>query len=182
MKPKQFLHSDKTFWSYLQCYIEKFPIGKPSCLSSHYLLTDNMERNIYNKARLDFLQKPFFVKDIRKNKKKLSFDSGKWCGPLGNLRMTTMHKCINNHIFDVLAYFLEIGSKCGSWLMKTDKSLYSHKEEISIINDCYLQNFLLFKANDNIIFQDRISSLLLIAYHFINYIKKTDWITHFWSC
>lgn len=56
-----------------------------------------------------------------------------------------MHKCINNHIFDVLAYFLESLSKCSSWLMKKDKSLYSHKEEIfSRINDCYLQNFLLF--------------------------------------
>ena len=144
MKAKQFLHSDKTTWSYLQRYIAKVPIGKPSCLSSSYLLTDNREPNIYNKMKLDFLQKPFCVKDIRKNKEKLNFDSGKRCGSLGNLRMTSMHKCINTHRFDVHMYFLVILSKCSSWLMKEHKSLYSHKAVIfSIINDCYLQNFLL---------------------------------------
>lgn len=144
MKSKQFLHSDKTFWSYLQHDIAKVPIGKPSCLSSRYLLTDNTEQSIYNKVKLDFLQKPFFVKDIRKNKERLNFDSGKCCAPLGNLRMTSMHKCINTHIFDVHMYFLVILSKCSSWLMKECKSLYSHKEVIfSIINGCYLQNFLL---------------------------------------
>lgn len=143
MKAKQFLHSDKTSWSYLECYIAKFPIGKPSCLSSHYLLTDNTGPNINSKANPDILQKPFFVKDIRKNEEKI-FDSGKCYASLGKLRMRSVHKCTNTHVFDVHVYFPVNLSKCSSWLMTEHKSLYSHIEVIfSIINDCYLQNFLL---------------------------------------